>query len=131
MLPQHPLSRGTVNPGLLAKAFFPSEVKPGNTNDPVSFWLGEPELASGVLAPAASTGWSSQLSKKHAGTLDALLTEIARDELPEHSDGCELIIHVREDDGPPILSVSLSVRVNMENGHPVNASTPATKTILN
>jgi len=39
MLPQHPLSRGTVNPGLLAKAFFPSEVKPGNTNDPVSFWL--------------------------------------------------------------------------------------------
>jgi hypothetical protein len=64
---------------------------------------------------------------------DALraLTEIARDELPEHSEGCELIIYVREDDGPPVLSVSLSVRVNMENGHPANVRTPATKTILN
>src|SRR3954465_15913481 len=45
------------------------------------------------------------------------LTEIARDELPDHSDGCELLIYVREDDGPPILSVSLSLRVNMANEH--------------
>ena len=59
------------------------------------------------------------------------LTEIARDELPEHSDGCELIIYVREEDGPPILSVSLSLRVNMEHEHPANAGTLAAKTILN
>jgi hypothetical protein len=53
---------------------------------------------------------------------DALraLTEIARDELPEDSDRCELIIYIREDDGPPILSLSLSVRVNMEDEHRAN-----------
>jgi hypothetical protein len=53
---------------------------------------------------------------------DALraLTETAGDELPEHSDGCEFTIYVREDDGPPILSVSLSLRVNMENEHRAN-----------
>jgi hypothetical protein len=64
---------------------------------------------------------------------DALraLTEIARDELPEHPDGCELIIYVREDDGPPILSASLSLRVDMENEHPANARSLATKTMLN
>jgi hypothetical protein len=51
--------------------------------------------------------------------------------VPEHSEGSELIIYVREDDGPPILSVSLSLRVNMENEHPANARSPAAKTILN
>jgi hypothetical protein len=56
------------------------------------------------------------------------LTEIARDELPEHSEGCDLIIYVR---GPPILSVSLSLRVNMQNEQSANARTLATKTILN
>jgi hypothetical protein len=60
---------------------------------------------------------------------DALraLTEIARDELPEDSEGCEFTIYVREEDGPPILSASLSLRVNMENEHPANARTLTTK----
>src|SRR4051794_31222895 len=49
------------------------------------------------------------------------LTEIARDEPPDGSDDCELVIYVREDDGPPVLSVSLSLRVKMEEEHHANA----------
>jgi hypothetical protein len=55
--------------------------------------------------------------------LDALraLTEIARDELPEDANGCEFTIHIREDDGPRILTARLLLEVKHEHEQRTNA----------
>jgi hypothetical protein len=54
-------------------------------------------------------GWNSPVLKRPREALRAL-ADIAKDELP-NGDYRDFTIHIRENDGPPLLTASLSLRV--------------------